>query len=418
VKIGPGGGPLLVLFLVNVLNFYDRQVLGAIFEPLRHEFHLSDTQLGALTTVFTVVYAVAGLPLGRLADRARGAPRRGRLLAVGVAVWSGLTACGALAANYATLLVTRLGVGIGEAVCAPAATSWIGDLYPSERRTRAMARFMMAVPAGGFLSFAVGGPVAQAYGWRVALVVAALPALVLAPLLLRLEEPARTSHHTTALSPWPLARIPAFWWIAASGAIVNFVLYSFSFFLPAFLTRVHGLSVARAGLATGVGSGVAGVLGALAAGFLGDRLAGNLARGRLLAAAWAALAASPVALAAIGRPAGSAALAVLLFMLAYGLWQTYYGLVYAAIQDVVPAGLRATAMAAYYLAMYLCGAAFGPLVTGRLSDHFAHQGMAAGLAAEAARAAGLHQAMYVIPALSLALAVVLWAGSRSVSDNG
>jgi MFS family permease len=418
VKLGPGGGPLLVLFLVNVLNFYDRQVLGAIFEPLRHEFHLSDTQLGALTTVFTAVYAVAGLPLGRLADRARGATRRGRLLALGVAVWSGLTACGALAANYATLLVTRLGVGIGEAVCAPAATSWIGDLYPPERRTRAMARFMMAVPAGGFLSFAVGGPVAQAYGWRVALVVAALPALVLAPALLRLEEPARVPRQMAALSPWPLARIPAFWWIAASGAIVNFVLYSFSFFLPAFLTRVHGLSVARAGLAAGIGSGVAGVLGALAAGFLGDRLAGNLARGRLLAAAGAALAAAPVALAAICLPGGAIALVVPLLMLAYGLWQMYYGLVYAAIQDVVPPGLRATAMAAYYLAMYLCGAAFGPLVTGRLSDHFAHQGMAAGLAAEAASAAGLHQAMYLIPALSLVLALVLWAGARSASDNG
>jgi MFS family permease len=413
VKLGPGKWPLLVLFLVNVLNFYDRQVLGAIFEPLRHAFQLSDTQLGALTTIFTVVYAIAGLPLGRLADRVN----RGRLLAAGVAVWSGLTGCGALAINYATLLATRLGVGIGEAVCAPAATSWIGDLYPPERRTRAMARFMMAVPAGGFLSFAVGGPVAQAYGWRAALLLAALPAVVLAPALLRLSEPARMSHPQTAPSPISLARIPAFRWIAASGAIVNFLLYSFSFFLPAFLTRVHGLSVARAGLATGVGSGVAGVMGALVAGFLGDRLAGNLARGRLRAAAAAALAAAPVALAAICLPGGTVALAVPLLMLAYGLWQMYYGLVYAAIQDIVPAELRATAMAAYYLAMYLCGAAFGPLVTGGLSDHFAHQAMAAGWAAEAARGAGLHQAMYVIPVLSLALAVVLWAGAGAVGDN-
>jgi len=409
-----GSSPLLVLFLVNVLNFYDRQVLGAIFEPLRHEFHLSDTELGALTTVFIMVYAVAGLPLGRLADRAN----RGRLLALGVAVWSGLTACGALAMNYATLLATRLGVGIGEAVCAPAATSWIGDLYPPERRTRAMAWFMMAVPAGGFLSFAVGGPVAQAYGWRAALVLAALPAAVLAPLLLRVREPARAARQQALLSPMSLARIPAFRWIAASGAIVNFVLYSFSFFLPAFLTRVHGLSVARAGVATGVGSGVAGVFGALGAGFLGDRLAGNLARGRLLAAAAAALAATPVALAAIRLPGGTAALAVPLLMLAYGLWQMYYGLVYAAIQDIVPAGLRATAMAAYYLAMYLCGAAFGPLVTGRLSDYFAREAVTAGWAAETARANGLHQAMYVIPVLSLALAMVLWAASRSAREPG
>jgi MFS family permease len=401
----PAGSTLLVLFLVNVLNFYDRQVPGAIFEPLRHEFHLSDTELGALTTVFTVVYALAGLPLGRLADRVR----RGPLLAAGVAVWSGLTALGAAAVNYGTLLVTRLGVGIGEAVCAPAATSWIGDVYPAERRTRALALFMMAVPAGGFLSFAVGGPVAQAFGWRMALVVAALPAALLIPALLRVTEPTRDKQAAEAVSPMALARIPAFGWIAVSGAIVNFLLYSFSFFMPAFLTRVHGLSVARAGLATGVGAGVAGVLGALAAGSLGDRVKGNLARGRLRAAAAAVLIAAPIALAGLRMPAIAA---VPLLMVAYGFWQMYYGLVYAAIQDVVPAALRATAMAAYYLAMYLCGATFGPLVTGRLSDYFARQAMAVGAGAEAARAAGLHQAMYAIPALSLALAAVLWFAAR------
>ena len=402
------GSPLFVLFLVNVLNFYDRQVLGAIFEPLRHEFHLTDTELGALTTVFTVVYAFAGLPLGRLADRVR----RGPLLAAGVAVWAGLTALGAAAVNYAMLLATRLGVGVGEAVCAPAATSWIGDLYPAERRTRAMALFMMAVPAGGFLSFAVGGPVAQAFGWRAALLLAALPAVVFVPLLLRVEEPARTGHEVERIPPAALARIPAFRWIAASGALVNFLLYSFSFFLPAFLTRVHGLSVARAGVATGVGAGIAGVLGALAAGWLGDRFADRLARPRLLTAAGAALAAAPLAFAALRLPGGTVLAVVLLLMLAYGLWQMYYGLVYAAIQDIVPATLRGTAMAAYYMAMYLCGAAFGPLVTGRMSDYFARHAMATGMAAEAARGIGLHQAMYTIPMLSVALAGVLWVSAQ------
>ena len=180
--------PLVVLFLVNVLNFYDRQALGAVIEPLRREFHLSDTQLGALTTVFTLLYAFAGLPLGRLADFWS----RRKLLAIGTAVWAGLTGLGGLAASYAALLATRLGVGIGEAVCAPAATSWIGDIVPPGRRARAMAAFMMAVPVGGMLSFAVTGPVAQAYGWRLALALAAVPAVALVPALLWLKEPARS----------------------------------------------------------------------------------------------------------------------------------------------------------------------------------------------------------------------------------
>jgi MFS family permease len=100
-------------------------------------------------------------------------------------------------------------------------------------------------------------------------------------------------------------------------------------------------------------------------------------------------------------------------MLAYGLWQTYYGLVYAAIQDIVPAQLRGTAIAAYSLAMYLCGASFGPLVTGRLSDHLARAAANSGVTPEIARAIGLHQAMYLIPACSVALAGVLWAAERS-----
>ncbi len=406
---------LPLLFLVNVLNIYDRQVLGAVLEPLRHEFHLSDTQLGALPAAFTLVYALAGLPLGRLADTGS---RKG-LLAIGVAVWAALTAAAGAAANFALLFATRMGVGIGEAVCAPVAASWIGDIVPSTFRARAMAIFMMGVPVGVMLSFAITGPVAQAYGWRTAMALAASPALLLVPALLWLPEPARTKAASAAHTARPsvLLRIPALWWMAASGALVNFILYSFSTFVSAFLTRYHSLSVAQAGLWSGVGSGAAGILGALAAGTLGDGVIRRAPNGRLLIAAAASALAAPLALAAILVPAGGAALAVPLFMVAYGLWQMYYGLVYAAIQDTVPPELRATAMAAYLMVMYLAGGAFGPLVTGRLSDFLARRAADGAPLTEAAKAIGLHQAMYLIPALSLALAIVLWAASRARSPR-
>lgn len=121
---------LTILFLVNVLNFYDRLVLGAVLEPMRREFALSDTQLGAMVTLFTMVYAIAGLPAGRLSDTRE---RRG-LLAMGIAIWAGLTGMAALATSYAMVLATRLGVGIGEAVCTPAATSWIGDAVDAKKK--------------------------------------------------------------------------------------------------------------------------------------------------------------------------------------------------------------------------------------------------------------------------------------------
>ena len=189
--------------------------------------------------------------------------------------------------------------------------------------------------------------------------------------------------------------------------MVNFALYSFSTFLPAFLTRYHGMSVAQAGIWTGIGSGVSGILGAVAAGLLGDRVKNRL----WLAAGASLLAAGPV-YAALRMPAGSAAGAVWLAMTGYGLLQMYYGLVYAAIQDVVGPGMRGRAMAVYFVATYLGGASWGPLLTGRLSDFLARR---SGLGAEASRAVGLHDAMYVIPALAVVLAAVLWVAGRAAN---
>ena len=404
---------LAVLFFVNVLNYYERQALAALAEPLRHQFGLSDTQLGGLSTVFIVLYAVAGLPLGRLADTWS----RRRLLAIGVAVWAGLTGLGGLASSYALLAASRLGVGIGEAVCAPAAISWIGALVPAARRARAMAGFMMAVPVGVMLSAAITGAVAQAYGWRIALAVAAAPGLMLAPALLWLQEPARTNGGVAATAPLALLRIPALAWIAASGAILNFALYSFSSFLPALLTRYHGLAVGQAGIWSGVGSGAAGILGALAAGTWGDRVIRRRANGRLLLAAGASLGAAPLAAIAIHMPAGSAAATLAFLMPAYGLLQMYYGLVYAAINDIVPANLRGSAMAVYLLVTYLGGAAFGPLLTGMLSDRLARHAAGAASVTEAAKAIGLHQAMYLVPVLAVVLAMVLWGGARAMREE-
>jgi len=412
---------LAVLFAVNILNFYDRQVLGALLEPIRKEFHLSDTQLGALGTLPIVLYALVGLPLGRLADSGS----RKRLLAAGVAVWATLTGLGGLVQSYLMLLVSRLGVYVGEATCAPAATSWIGDLFPAERRSRALALFMLGVPIGGALSYAISGPAAQAWGWRRALIAAALPALLLIPALLTLDEPARgasEARRTTIIAPpvWSILRIPTMWWIIASGALVNFNLYALATFFPAFLTRYHGLSIGQAGLWAGVGYAVAGIAGGAAAGAWGDHVIHQRTDGRMLSAAAAALLAAPLALIGIRQPAGGAAATIALIMIAYGFLNMYYGLVYAAIHDIVAPAVRATAMAVYFLAMYLCGASFGPLITGRLSDSLARNAArAAGSAVvgETYRAIGLHQAMFVIPALSAALAVVLYAGSRTIAAD-
>jgi MFS family permease len=415
---------VLVLCGINLLNFYDRQAPGALVEPMRREFGLSDTQIGLLGSMFIWVYALAGVPLGRVAD----VWSRKKLLTIGVTVWSALTAASGLAASFSFLVFTRLGVGVGEAVCAPVGTSWIGDLFPAKRRARILSVFMLGVPIGGALSFLLCGPIAQAWGWRTALVSAAAPAIVLVPLLLLVQEPARgASEENSAIEPkgevrgsiYALLRIRTLWWIILSGALLNFNMYALATFLPAFMTRVHGYSVARAGVTCGIVYLIGGVCGGLLGGHLGDHVASNARNARLWMAAIIALLGAPIMLYGITRPAGFAAAALVAIAVGYGAFNTYYGPVYASIQDIVPPNQRGFTMSVYFMAMYLCGASFGPLLTGRLSDYMARRAMhaAGAVRLEGFRAVGLQKAMVIMPILSMALAIVLYLGSRTMNQD-
>src|SRR5262245_6166986 len=188
---------LVVLLFINLMNFYDRQVVGAVGELVRNAWELSDAQLGSLTTAFILLYAVVGLPLGRWAD----VGRRKFILAAGVLVWSVMTALSGLAPNFEWLFVCRLGVGVGEASCAPAANSVLGDLFPPEKRGRAIGVFMLGLPLGLALSYVVSGEIAQALSWQAALFVAGAPGLILAALALGLPEPKRGAMDAPSPAP-------------------------------------------------------------------------------------------------------------------------------------------------------------------------------------------------------------------------
>jgi MFS family permease len=414
--------PLAILVAINVLNFYDRQVAGAVVEPVRKEFLLSDTQIGLLNTLSLILYGLVGLPLGLMADRVS----RKKLLAAGIVVWAAFTACARWVNSYSFLMVTRLGVGVGEATAAPTATSWIGDLFPAERRSKPLALFMLGVPVGGALSFFFTGPIALHYGWRAAMVVAAAPALLLVPLLLMLREPARgasekrTFAQAGAGSIMQVLRVPTFWWIALSGAFVNFNLYSIGLFFPAFFGRIHHMNVASAGIMTGIVYAVGGILGGSLAGILGDRIVHRSRSGRMKIAAAAALISVPLSYFGIHQGYGQLALALPLLTLSYGLLNMYYGLVYASIHDIVAPALRGTSMSIYFLVMYLIGASWGTLIIGKMSDRFAlHAAHLAGADKinEAFKAIGLQQALIAVPVLSLLLALVLWMGSRTIGRD-
>jgi predicted MFS family arabinose efflux permease len=410
---------LAVLFAINALNFFDRVIGGALGEPIRREFDLSDSALGALGTAFTLLYAFVGIPLGRLADRA---PRK-YILATAVFVWSLLTSVSGMARTYGQLFVSRLGVGAGEAACAPAATSLIGDLVPPRGRARALSLFMMGLPIGIALSYLVGSFVAAAYGWRTAFLVAGIPGVLVAIAALFVTEPARGTKEVAPVkayegSPWrKLLSIPTLWWLILSGALHNFNMYALGSFLSPLLMRYHGTTLREAGLMTMVFYGLSGIPGLLVGGALADRWGMRRKDGRLLVGAIATAASVPLMVLALMRPAKDTLLFVVFGSLACAFMYVYYASVYATLQDVVAPSLRGTAMALYFFAMYVLGASFGPLATGMVSDHFTRKAAEGAASLEPFRGAGLHSAMYLIPTLSIALAFVLFAATRTVARD-
>jgi MFS family permease len=422
-----------VLLAINLLNFFDRTLPGALAEPIRHEFALSDTALGWVGTVFILFYAAVGLPIGRLADRWR----RNRLLSLGVGLWSLLTAATGAAWSATSLYVSRIGVGLGEATCAPTGQSLIGDLFPRGQRARALAVFMLGLPLGIWLAFSFGGVVGSAYGWRRAFLLAAVPGLVLSVFALFIRDPPRgaSEAHVSAIGQKPIATGAAFMrvlsnpvmlWIVASGALHNFNMYAINSFQTPLLQRYHGLSLHAANSISATTLGAVGVIGMLAGGWLGDHLGARRPGGRLLVAAVAMLLAVPCVTLALGLAPGSVGAYALLMGTGFGLAFAYYATVYAAIQDVIAPQLRATAVAVYFFAMYIAGAAMGPLLTGVLSDRLTRRAMLEAHASgsiEPFKAIGLHQAMYIIPLFMAGAALVLFAAAwtarrRSVAVSG
>jgi len=419
---------LCVLFAINALNFFDRQILGAVGEMIRREWVLSDGALGALGTAFTLLYAFVGVPFGRLTDRTK----RTWLLSIGVFVWSLMTAVSGAALSFWQLFAARLGVGVGEASCAPAATSLIGDLFPAIRRAMALSIFMLGLPVGIALSFALSGTIARSYGWRPAFYVAGIPGLVCASMILFIREPKRGATEAHKIggrqregSPYRLVfATPTMRWLIVSGALHNFNMYAIGAFITPFLMRYHGADIRNANFVSMVVYGLFGAPGLVLGGVVGDAVMKRQANGRLLVGALAILGSVPFIFLALGRTGGD----ILGFMILMGagcaLMYAYYSTVYSTIQDVIEPSLRGTAMALYFFAMYVLGASLGPYGTGLVSDFYTTRAAsAAGMtsltqqALEPFRAAGLHSAMYIIPALGVLLTLVLFAASRTVTKD-
>ncbi len=418
---------LAVLFAINMMNFFDRQIIASISPSIVKEWNLSDTELGGIGTAFIIIYAVVGIPFGIWADRGS----RTKLLGFAVTVWSLFTAASGLAWGYWSMFAARLGVGVGEAGCSPAGNSLIGDLYPASKRGRAVAIFMLGLPIGIFLSNMLSGIIAKAYGWRMTFFVATIPGLILALLALKIKEPPRGSTETVKVADKPhglkpflqsyfrVLATPTMWFIIISGALHNFNAYAVNSFIPLYLVRRQELDIQKANLIAAVVLGAVGVIGLIVGGWAADWARKKSPRGRMIVAALALLISTPCLYFAIGQPKGALIPFMALMGFGWMLIYVYYVSVYPAIQDVVEPSLRGSAMALYFFGMYFLGGAYGTTIIGYLSDHFANQEMiAAGATAlEPFRAIGLQKAFYAVPVVSLILTVVLFAGALTIARD-
>ncbi len=377
--VKPGAWKALILLTAMMtFNQIDRRVASLVIEPLKHEFMLSDAQLGMLTGLaFGLIYAVTSIPLGLVADRVN----RSRMLAIVVAVWSAMTAMAGIAFTYGHLLLTRVGVGAAESGASPTATSIITDLFPRDRRASAVAIYQTGIPLGSLLCFIAGAWIVTHYGWRAAFMAAGLPGVPLALLIwLFLREPVRGAFDQKAPAydaPWNKRLADAFRFIGRDTRVLLLMIGAAllsaantgvtGWFVP-FLMREHMMSIQGAGMVIAFASGICGGIGLIFTGTLADRLAKGEPNRMLILCGSIALLTMLFAAGALMAP--SIALTVLAIS-GYSLFcYSFLGISYGALLNLTPASIRGTVIAVEMVMANLFGYGGGPFVVGLLSDTY------------------------------------------------
>jgi len=364
---------LVVLAVVYMFNFVDRQILSILLPSIRDEFQVGDTVLGLLAgTAFALFYVILGVPIARLADRWN----RRNLIALAVAIWSGMTALSGLAANVWQLALARVGVGVGEAGCSPPAHSIIADLYPPEQRSSAMGFYTLGIAAGVMLAYLAGGYVAQNIGWRQAFFIVGLPGLLLA-LIVRftLPEPRRGAseeRHDSGSQPalivvvrFLLAR-KSFLYMATAAGLSAFVGYSIINFMPSFIDRSFGVGIAVIGFWLGLIYGIAGGAGFYFGGYFVDRIG---RRGHRKAMVFIAASTLASALFYFGVfLSTSLIICMTLLVVPTVIANFYLAPVLSQTQSLVSLRMRAVASSLVLLIINVIGLAMGSPITGFISD--------------------------------------------------
>jgi len=363
---------LVMLLVVYVFNFVDRQILAILAAPIQADLDLTDGQMGALGGIaFALLYSTLAVPLAALADRTS----RSWVIVVSLVVWSGFTALCGMATSFWQIFLARLGVGVGEAGGVAPSYALIGEYFPSSRRAFALSIYSLGIPLGSAAGVLAGGYIAATIDWRPAFVAVGLGGLLVAPLFkLLVRDPPRKTEPGLAAPVAPplretaalLARKPSFWFLSFGAAMGSMLGYGIAFWLPSLLQRSFGLDLVATSRFFGALLLLGGVAGILLGGWLGDRL-GRTSRAFY---AWvpgiAYFLGAP--LFALGISTDDPRLAFALFLIPQALSYVWLGPVLSAVQHLVAPPSRSTASALFLLINNLIGLGGGIYLLGAVSD--------------------------------------------------
>ena len=405
-----------VLTLANVCAFVDRQILALLVVPIRRDLGLSLTEMSYLIGFpFAVFFTLMGLPIARLAD----ASNRRNIIAVGIALWSVMTAACGFAGTFGRLLLARIGVGVGEASLQAPASSMVADYFDRARLGTALSVYQMGIFLGSGVAYLIGGLVvglventtdvawnitvlgaSVARPWQMVFVAVGLPGLLVALLLLSVREPAR---RVTGPRTLPLRGVMlyvrdharAFVLLAGGFTLSAAVNWGIAAFLATFLIQSHGWTAARAGLVQGALTVVFGTLGVLAGGRVSDWL---VSRGRVDGPLLVGMiGAAGMLVSATAYPFVQSDSAVIAWLVVVNVFAAFpWGAVNSAAAEIVPPAMRAQGIALFYLAVNLVSQMLGPWAVAVITDRVFQSDAALGTSLAIVSAAGMTGAIVLI----------------------
>lgn len=354
-----------ILFLLNLLNYVDRQVLFSVFPLLQTDLHLTDLQLGALASVFMLVYMCYAPVMGYLADRLN----RPKLIALSALIWSVATFTCGLAKNYVSLLIPRALIGVGEGGFTTIAQPFLAEQAPREKHAPLLAAFGLALPVGSALGYILGGIIGGHWGWRIAFMVAGIPGLFLA-FLAWTVLPDKARHTQTACPSFkqyiPLLQNKAFLSVCFAQAMMTFVMGGLAAWMPTYLHRYVGTSVSQAGTQFGLLVISCGAIGTYAGGHVAAWLLKRTRAAYFKLIGGCFLAALPCCWLALGMAHTYAILSFLGLALILLFMPT--GAIAAALVATTDEKIRSMAFAVNIFMIHLLGDALSPTLIGWASD--------------------------------------------------